>query len=186
MCCLRVSTFAKCYKTEKRKTTRPSAQDGRVPPAVMCRRLAGGDEALIVLCPGSAARKPCVKLSSTCSHITMIVLTGLMNFSPVKLFGIMAALPLLIPALCKQDSIGGGDIKLVAASGLVLGFSGGIAGLTISLTAMLLYFAGSKTVIRLRKDKNSNGIMKESIALPMAPFLSIGFIIVCYAKVHLG
>ena len=37
-----------------------------------------------------------------------IALTGLINFSPVRLWGVLAALPLLIAALCKPEGIGGG------------------------------------------------------------------------------
>lgn len=101
-----------------------------------------------------------------------IALTGLINFSPANLFGILAALPLLIAALCKQGGIGGGDIKLTAACGLVLGFECGIFGLLIGLAAMLLFYAGHCVIGRIRK----NGKTAENKALPMAPFLSIGFI----------
>jgi leader peptidase (prepilin peptidase)/N-methyltransferase len=109
------------------------------------------------------------------SICAMIALTGLICFSPVKLFGLPAALPLLIPALCREGSIGGGDIKLTAAVGMVLGFEGGIAGLVIGLAAMLLFFAGSKVVGRLWGSKNRK---RNEAALPMAPFLSTGFIAV--------
>ena len=77
--------------------------------------------------------------------------------------------------LFRSGSIGGGDIKLTAASGLVLGFEGGIAGLTVGLAAMLLFYAGSKTVRLFNKDKVRK---KNKAALPMAPFLSAGFIAV--------
>ena len=107
----------------------------------------------------------------------LIALTGLIGFSPVKLFGILAALPLFIAAVCKEGSIGGGDIKMAAASGVVLGFGGGIAGLTIGLAAMLIFFAGGKAIsmIRKKKDNDNKGI---KATLPMAPFLSFGFIAV--------
>jgi len=107
------------------------------------------------------------------SICALVALTGLIGFSPVRLFGILAALPLLIPAICKEGSIGGGDIKLTAAAGLVLGFGCGIAGLTIGLAAMLLFFAGSKAVAPIRENENKRS---GNAALPMAPFLSIGFV----------
>lgn len=106
----------------------------------------------------------------------LVALAGLICFSPAKLFGILAALPLLIPAVCKEGSIGGGDIKLTAAVGLVLGFEGGITGLTIGLSAMLLFLAVNKVIGWLRKGKCRE--KNETPALPMAPFLSIGFIAV--------
>jgi len=107
------------------------------------------------------------------SLCALIALTGLIYFSPVKLFGILSALPLLIPAICKQGSIGGGDIKLTAASGLILGFAGGIAGLITGLAAMSLFFLLGKAINWPRKDKG--GKANGTAALPMAPFLAIGF-----------
>lgn len=58
------------------------------------------------------------------SVCTMIILTGLMQLSPVRLFGVFTALPLLIAAICRKDSIGNGDIKLTVAAGSVLGNRG--------------------------------------------------------------
>ena len=69
-----------------------------------------------------------------------IALTGLMDFSPVRLWGVLAALPLLIAALCKPEGIGGGDIKLTAAAGMVLGFGGCTSGLLLGLTASLFFY----------------------------------------------
>ena len=113
------------------------------------------------------------------SICALIALAGLICFSPVRLFGILAALPLLIAALCKQGGIGGGDIKLTAASGLVLGFMPGIAGLTIGLAAMLLFYAGSEIARWLRKGEKKSG----RASLPLAPFLSIGFLIVYFINI---
>jgi leader peptidase (prepilin peptidase)/N-methyltransferase len=109
------------------------------------------------------------------SICALIASAGLICFSPVRLFGTAAALPLLFPALYKQGSVGGGDIKLTAACGFVLGFGCGMAGLIIGLAAMLLFFAGSRAAARLRKKRRrkENGTQ----ALPMAPFLSAGFVI---------
>lgn len=101
-----------------------------------------------------------------------IALAGLICFSPANLFGILTALPLLTAALCKQGGIGGGDIKLAAACGFVLGFAGGTAGLIIGLSAMLLFYAGSRIAGQLTKARKTT----ERVSLPMAPFLSIGYI----------
>ena len=116
------------------------------------------------------------------SVCALIALAGLICFSPAKLSGALAALPLLIAAIGKEGSIGGGDIKLTAASGLVLGFAGGVAGLMVGLAAILLFFAGGIAAHRIRKDKVRK---KSETALPMAPFLSTGFIIV-YLLIHFG
>lgn len=97
-----------------------------------------------------------------------IAFTGLLCFEPVKLFGVLAALPLLIAGLL-WGGMGGGDIKLMAASGIVLGFTGGIVAMIIGLTAMLLFYAVYAIVQRLRGRECPK-------AYPLAPFLSIGCI----------
>ncbi len=105
----------------------------------------------------------------------LIALTGLIDFSPVKFLGILAALPLLIAALCKPDGVGGGDIKLTAAAGIVLGFWGCTAGLIFGLTASLFFYLSAQTIRRLRKLKPQKA---AQASLPMAPFLSLGFLAV--------
>ena len=102
----------------------------------------------------------------------MIALTGLMDFSPVRLLGVLAALPLLIATLYKPEGIGGGDIKLTAAAGMVLGFVGCTAGLLLGLTASLFFYLINQLVRRLRKLEPQKA---SQAALPMAPFLSLGF-----------
>jgi len=112
------------------------------------------------------------------SICALIALAGLITFSPAKLCGILAAAPLLIAAVCKEGSIGGGDIKLTAASGFVLGIAGGAAGLVIGLSTMLLFHAGGKVRRLLRKGMPIH--KTEATALPMAPFLSVGFAVVYF------
>ena len=105
----------------------------------------------------------------------LIALTGLINFSPVRLWGVLAALPLLIAALCKPEGIGGGDIKLTAAAGMVLGFGGCTSGLLLGLTASLFFYLINHLVRRLRKLEPQKA---SQASLPMAPFLSLGFLAV--------
>ncbi len=95
-----------------------------------------------------------------------IALTGFICFTPVKLLGCLSALPLLIAALV-WGGMGGGDIKLMAAAGFVLGFRGGMAAMVMGLAAMLLFYAGCFMVQRLRKRDCPR-------AFPLAPFLSAG------------
>ncbi|MDD3780571.1 MAG: A24 family peptidase, partial [Proteiniphilum sp.] len=109
-----------------------------------------------------------------------IALTGLMDFSPVRLWGVLAALPLLIAALCKPEGIGGGDIKLTAAAGMVLGFGGCTSGLLLGLTASLFFYLINQLVRRLRKLEPQKA---SQAALPMAPFLSLGFLAVTILKI---
>ncbi|WP_312692516.1 A24 family peptidase [Caproiciproducens sp.] len=98
----------------------------------------------------------------------LIALTGLIGFQPVKLLGILTALPLLLAALL-WGGMGGGDIKLAAASGIVLGFQRGMAAMVIGLTALLLFYFFYSTVQKLRGRKCQK-------AFPLAPFLSVGCI----------
>jgi leader peptidase (prepilin peptidase)/N-methyltransferase len=105
----------------------------------------------------------------------LIALTGLIDFSPVKFLGILAALPLLIAALYKPDGVGGGDIKLTAAAGIVLGFWGCTAGLILGLTTSLFFYLLNQTIRRLRKLEPQRA---AQASLPMAPFLSLGFLAV--------
>ena len=63
---------------------------------------------------------------------------GLISFSPAQFFGVLAALPLLIAALIRPECMGGGDIKLTAAAGFVLGFWRGIWGMALGLLLAVL------------------------------------------------
>lgn len=71
----------------------------------------------------------------------LILCAGLLTFSPVKLAGLLLGLPLLVAALLKEGGMGGGDVKLTAASGFVLGLPMGTAGLILGLSAALLYLS---------------------------------------------
>lgn len=97
-----------------------------------------------------------------------IALTGLLTVEPVKLFGILAAVPFLLAALL-LGGMGGGDIKLMAAVGLVLGFHKSMAAIIMGLTAMLVFHAIRFVVQKLRR----RAVQK---AYPLAPFLSLGCI----------
>ena len=91
-----------------------------------------------------------------------IALSVLLCFHPGNLWGILAAVPFLAAAM--GGRMGGGDVKLVAACGLVLGFWDTMAGCIIGLSLMLCFcmvFPGG---------------LKRKEARPMAPFLSAGFL----------
>ena len=95
-----------------------------------------------------------------------IALTGLLTFEPVRLFGILAAVPLFLAALL-LGGMGGGDIKLMAAAGLMLGFQKGMAAMVVGLTALLIFHA-----IYFITQKRCGRDAKK--AYPLAPFLSLG------------
>lgn len=101
-----------------------------------------------------------------------ILLTGFLTFTSEKLFGILLGLPLLIAALLKEGGMGGGDIKLTAASGFVLGFPLGIAGLILGLCLVILWYWGNRIVRKAERK-----------ALPMVPFLGAGFLCVYFFDV---
>jgi len=104
-----------------------------------------------------------------------IVITALFDFQVINLFGILAALPFFIAAYMYPNKMGGGDIKLVAATGLVLGFQatnyGVIIGLSVLVIAYLFYKA-------FKIATKKQGVK----SLPLAPFLSLGFLVVYFMK----
>lgn len=91
-----------------------------------------------------------------------IALSALLCFRPGNLWGILSAVPFLAAAM--GGGMGGGDVKLVAACGLVLGFwdtlFGCITGLFLMLCSCLVVSGG----------------LRGKEARPMAPFLSAGFL----------
>lgn len=111
----------------------------------------------------------------------LIAVAGLIPFSPAHLLGILTALPLLLAALYNPVGMGGGDIKLTAASGLVIGLPAGIFGLTTGLLSAILFYGAKKAWNFLRHIKHN-----ASSALPLAPFLSIGFITSLSIQLFLG
>ena len=105
----------------------------------------------------------------------LLVLAGLMNFSYINLLGIFVALPLLIAAVLKENSIGGGDIKLTASASIVLGFWKGIYGLIIGLTLLILFYI----ILRISSIIKKKQVAKN-LSMPLAPFLGIGFLIMYF------
>jgi leader peptidase (prepilin peptidase)/N-methyltransferase len=84
-----------------------------------------------------------------------------------RFVGIIAmSLPMFIANLIRQDSFGGGDIKMCGATGFLLGVPQVMIGSMIALLLAGVY--GSITLLlRVKKPKDS---------FPLGPFLSIGFI----------
>ena len=97
---------------------------------------------------------------------SLILIIGLIKIDILaSILGLLLVpIPFLIPALFNENSIGGGDIKLMAASGFFLGLKGGIfasfIGLIIAITAQ-----GSIKVMSKTKSNHS---------FAMAPYLSMG------------
>lgn len=105
----------------------------------------------------------------------LLVLTGFIKFSYPNLLGIFVALPFLIAAILKEKSIGGGDIKLTATVGFVLGFWKGIYGLIIGLTLLILFYIILRISSIIRRKQ-----VAKNLSMPLAPFLGIGFLIMYF------
>ncbi len=105
----------------------------------------------------------------------LLVLTGFMKFSFQNLFGIFVALPFLIAAMFKENSIGGGDIKLTASVGFALGFWKGIYGLIIGLTILIFFYIMVRISSIIRRKQ-----VAKNLSMPLAPFLGIGFLIMYF------
>jgi leader peptidase (prepilin peptidase)/N-methyltransferase len=103
-------------------------------------------------------------------HIPMlIILIRLIDMEPVSaaLGFIFVPLPFFIMALLKENSIGGGDIKLMGACGFYLGPQAGYVASVLGLMlAILIHFAYS--VI---------GSKKANKSIALAPYLGIGCIL---------
>jgi leader peptidase (prepilin peptidase)/N-methyltransferase len=98
-----------------------------------------------------------------------IALTSLLSFEPENLAGaLIAVIPLVIARFF--GGIEGGDVKLMAASGLVLGFRQSLAAAILGCTAFAA-FSGICTLIR-----KAHGRDTERKPYPLAPFLSLGCI----------
>lgn len=90
----------------------------------------------------------------------------LMHAQPGCLLGLIPALFFLAAAV--KGGIGGGDVKLAAACGLVLGLPGALMGMVVGLMLQLLFHMCSKCVLLFFRKQVSS-------AYPMAPFLAIGY-----------
>jgi leader peptidase (prepilin peptidase)/N-methyltransferase len=80
---------------------------------------------------------------------------------------VITALPLYIAAFIKHDSIGGADIKFMAASGFILGAGKGLTSLIVGLFVSIVF------ILIYRKLKR----LSTEMAFPLIPFLTIGNII---------
>ncbi|MBW4079977.1 prepilin peptidase [Paenibacillus sp. S150] len=97
-----------------------------------------------------------------------ITAVGFIHFSLLfSLSGmLLTGVPYLVAAVISKGKLGGGDIKLMAACGFVLGPVGGTIQSIIGLTFVLLAAAG----IGIKSGYQS----AKHTSLPLAPFLSAG------------
>lgn len=98
-------------------------------------------------------------------HIIIIVSALISDFSlRGSLLGFfLLPIPFLVPVFLDENSIGGGDIKLVGSTGFFLGLSNGIFSMIIGLSLFTIL-----SLVLKRKGKE---------LVPLAPYLAIGSII---------
>lgn len=102
-------------------------------------------------------------------HLVIIAI-GLINMNLARsLFGlVLSPLPFLIMALINKDSIGGGDIKLIGATGFVLGYVKTSAAYLIAMALAILFYGLYYFDKKKFRDQS----------FPFAPFFLIGYVIV--------
>ena len=88
-------------------------------------------------------------------YSALILLIALFTPDIQKWWGIFCAMPFLTAALT-IGGIGGADIKIMGAAGMVLGFWEGLSAMSIGLAGMLLYHMG--TAYSERDSKNNRPI----------------------------
>ena len=104
----------------------------------------------------------------------LLALVGVLYTAPLPALcgAALTALPYLAAAVLVRRpdgfAIGGGDIKLMAGCGAVLGVWGGVLQSVLSLTLLVLVGAG---VSRSRRERFSN------LQMPLAPFFCAGGIL---------
>lgn len=105
--------------------------------------------------------------------------TALLCFSPQNLLGILGAMPYLVIALFfnGMDGIGGGDIKLAAATGVVLGLPASLTMSFIGLTSFTIF----ATVYQAIRQGGFRG-KAATIGFPVGPFLACGAVVAYFMK----
>lgn len=100
-----------------------------------------------------------------------LLLAGLLCFNPLRLFGMLAGMPVFILALICRDRLGFGDVWLTVAAGFVVGFRHGLWAQIIAYSAMLIFYLGYRIYQKL---KPGGKVFDQPY--PLAPFLSLGFL----------
>ena len=92
-----------------------------------------------------------------------VSLLALLDFKLTNILGLtIGLLVLIIAAFFCENRFGGGDIKLIMATSLVLGFYPTLYGLILALILQLIFVAITRR--------------SKSQSMPLAPFLAIGFL----------
>ena len=97
----------------------------------------------------------------------LVTIVSLIPPESVQLSGLLVALPLLMIGVT-AGGIGGGDIKLTGACGLVLGFGRTLIGLITGLLLLLVFHAARQCVKRIKKEN------RERAGVSACSFLAVG------------
>ena len=107
----------------------------------------------------------------------LVACISFLDFRPIHFMGILAAVPLMIIAVwIAPNRLGGGDIKLVAATGLVLGLQATNMAVILGLSLQIFVFITFSFIQKMRKQEI------KDLSLPLAPCLSLGFISIYILK----
>lgn len=108
----------------------------------------------------------------------MIIFIAFLDFHVIRLLGILATVPLVIIAVwIAPNRLGGGDIKLVGATGLLLGLQATNFAMIIGLILQIIIFLVMVCIKKMKKQEF------KGIAYPLAPCLAVGFLVVYFMKV---
>lgn len=107
-----------------------------------------------------------------------IAASTLLCFMPGNLLGILGALPYLVVALFfgGAHGIGGGDIKLAAATGAVLGLTASLTASVLGLAVFTVYGIIYSCIRLLHGQKGKT-------AFPVGPFLAAGSAAAYFMKI---
>lgn len=92
---------------------------------------------------------------------------GLISFSPARLLGLALAVPFWLAS--RRGRGGMGDALLIAASGFLLSFLRGVAGLVLALVLYCLFYLAIAALHKIRRQE------RPPESYPFAPFLAVGF-----------
>ncbi|WP_312907899.1 A24 family peptidase [Tissierella praeacuta] len=96
-------------------------------------------------------------------HLLIIISSFFANFNLLSSILGLFILPIffIVPVFYKEDSIGGGDIKIVGAIGFFLGFGRGIIAIIAALFIAIIF-----NLWVLKRDRFES--------FPLAPYIAIG------------
>ena len=91
------------------------------------------------------------------------------QFRPARILGILCALPyLLVAVFGRENGIGGGDVKLAASTGIILGLP---SALESSIIGLSLFLVSSLITGHCAKEKAERKEKREA-ARPLGPYLA--------------